>query len=344
MFLLVGFGGIFRALPKLSDNAVFRFLSEQCSHAKWHGFTLWDLIFPLFIFIIGVAMPFAFARRLQQENGRIRLYKHILFRTIILFLLGLVYWGTPGGAHPSWGYYSVLYRIGICYFFAGIIVLNTRPRGQAIWAFGLLVSYWLAMCFVSVPGYEAGNFTDAGCLRTGVAEQVSALLSPKLKYIFAVTLIPSVSTVLFGALTGYWLRSSQRLTTKALGLLVAGAVFVAAGLIADRFIPINKQMWSPSFTLLMVGLSLLLLCVFYWLIDVRGYQRWAWLFVVVGMNSITIYIGSRLINFDQIAGVFIGGFVESFGAGAALVTAITSAALKWLFLYYLYVNKIFFKI
>lgn len=145
MFLLVGLAGIFRALPKLSDNTVFNFLTQQCYHPEWHGFTLWDLVFPLFIFIVGVAMPFSFARRLQQQGGRRRLYKHVVIRTVVLFLLGLLFWGTPGGTHPDWGYYSVLYRIGISYFFAAIIMLNTKPKGQVVWALGLLIGYWIIM-------------------------------------------------------------------------------------------------------------------------------------------------------------------------------------------------------
>jgi predicted acyltransferase len=261
-----------------------------------------------------------------------------------LTLLGLVYWGTPGGAHPEYGYYSVLYRIGISYCFAALITLHTGPRGQALWALGLLIGYCLATLYVPVPSYGAGNFTREGCLQTHLSERVAATISPRFRYVLSITLIPSIANALFGVLAGQWLRSSRRPGLKTLGLLLAGAAFVAFGLVAGEFIPINKKMGSTSFTLLTVGLSLLLLGVSYWLVDVRGWRRAAFVFVVVGMNPIVIYLGTRLINFHRIAGVFIGDFADSFGSAAPLATAITSALLIWLFLYYLYVNKIFVKI
>ena len=344
MFLLVGLGGIFRSLPKLSDNAVCNFLSQQCQHPKWHGFTLWDLIFPLFIFIVGVVMPFSFTKRLQKQNGRKRLYIHIIVRTIVLFLLGLVFWGTPGGAHPNYGYYSVLYRIGISYFFAAIITLNAKPKGQTIWAFGLLIGYWLIMRFVPVPGYGAGDFSQAGSLTTFISEKVSVIISPNFKYVLSISLIPTVSTALFGALAGQWLRSSKSQNEKTIGLIFVGIVFLILSFLVSLSFPINKKLWSTSFIFLICGLSMLLLSLFYWLIDVRGYRKWAFFFVVVGTNSITIYLGSRLIDFNCVANVLIGNFADSFGRAELLVTAITVAMVEWLFLYYLYRNKIFLKI
>ncbi len=344
MFLLVGFGAMLCALPELSANAVFIQIEAQCHHPPWHGFRLWDLIFPLFIFLVGVSMPFSFEKRLQAPGGKWALYRHIVVRTAVLAVLGLVYWGTPGGAHPTLGYYSVLYRIGIAYLFASIIVLNLRPTGQAVLAIGLLLAYGLVTRFVPVPGHGAGDFTEAGCLQTYLGEVVATALSPKFRYVFSITLIPSIATAVFGALTGHWLRSQRGPNAKTIGLLAVGALFVSAGLVLNEWIPINKRMGSVSFSLLVSGLSMLLLALFYWMIDVRGYRGWAFFFVVVGMNSITIYLGSRLIDFNQIAGVFIGGFVNSLGAPSALVTATTVAAIKWLFLYYLYVQRAFLKI
>ena len=344
MFFLVGFGGIFRALPSLSDNSVFRFLSEQCRHPDWHGFTLWDMIFPLLLFIVGVAIPFSFAKRLAAPDGRKQLYKHMVVRAVVLTLLGLVYWGEPGGAHPKWGYYSVLYRIAVGYLCAGLIVLNARAVGQALWAGGLLAAYWAATRFVPVPGYGAGVFTEQGCLQSYVLERLAELVGPNCRYLFSITLIPSVSIVLWGALCGQWLRSSKGPRAKWVGLIAAGSLLTLGGLLAHQSVPINKKMWSASFTLLAGGLSTLLLGLFYWLIDVRGYRKWSLFFVVVGMNPITIYLVSRLVDFWRMARVFVGGFDELLGPAAPVVTAVTAAGLKWLFLYYLYVKKIFIRI
>ena len=120
------------------------------SSSEWHGFALWDLIFPLFIFIVGVSMSFSLPKRLERD-GRWVVYRHVLIRAIILTVLGLVFWGTPGGVHPTWGYYSVLYRIAVSYLFAALILMNFRPTGQTIWAFGLIAGYWAVMRFVRFP-------------------------------------------------------------------------------------------------------------------------------------------------------------------------------------------------
>ena len=140
MFFLVGFTGIFRALPKLSDNEFFTWLAYQVTHPEWHGFTAWDVVFPMFIFIVGVAMPFSFSKRLSQEGGKMKLFKHVLTRFIILAILGIVLSQRsifePRGYY---GFYSVLYRIGFSYFFAAIIMMNTGIRGQISWAFGILI-------------------------------------------------------------------------------------------------------------------------------------------------------------------------------------------------------------
>ena len=344
MFLLVGITGIVRALPEISDHPFFSDLSEQFRHPPWHGFTLYDLIFPLFIFIVGAAMPFSFARRLERGDRRWGLFGHVLARTILLTILGLIYWGTSGGAHPTYGYYSVLYRIGISYFFAAIILMNLRPVGWAICALILIIGYEAALQFVPVPQHGAGNFTKEGCLPTYVAEQVSLAISPKFAYVLSITLIPTVATALFGALAGEWLRSNRGPGRKTVGLLLWGAIFLGVALFTPNLVPINKHLWSTSFTLLTAGISFVLLGLAYWMIDVRGWRRPAFFFVVVGMNPIVIYLAERLIDFRKLANVFVGEYMEALGTAGPLVNAITAAALMWLFLYFLYVNKAFLRI
>ena len=131
MFFLVCISPLFQVLPELSDNTVFKWLAYQSTHPGWKGFTMYDIVFPMFIFIVGVAMPYSFSRRMKQEGGKKRLFSHVVIRTVTLMILGVVLWQEPGGAHPEWGFYSVLYRIGISYFFASLILLNTSVRGQA---------------------------------------------------------------------------------------------------------------------------------------------------------------------------------------------------------------------
>ena len=343
MFLLVGVGSILRALPELSDNRTFRFLADQCSHPEWHGFRLWDLIFPLFIFIVGAAMSFSLTKRLQRDGKR-AVYRHVIVRAVILTVLGLVYWGTPGGVHPTWGYYSVLYRIAVSYLFAALIILNFNPRGQAIWAFGLIAGYWIVMRFVPVPGYGAGDFSQEGALSTFVSQWISDNISPRLMYVFSITLIPSVANAVLGALAGQWLQSGKSPGMKTLGLLLAGGALVAFSFVADESFPINKKLASTSFTFLVCGLSSLLLGLFYWVIDARGYRKWAFVFIVVGMNPITIYLASRHIDFTKLAGVFVGELSGLLGAAYPVTLAAAAAILIWLLAYYLYKHKVFIRV
>lgn len=343
MFFLVGFAGIFKALAKVSpDNAFFQWLASQCRHPKWDGFTAWDLIFPMFIFILGVVMPFSFAKRLTQPGGQRRLFVHVLVRALILTGLGMVLWLQPGGMDPQYGYYSVLYRIAFSYFFAAVIVMNTGVRGQACWAFGLLIAYWLAVRLIPVPGHGGPGISYEVNWQTYIHEQVALHLSPAFSYVLSVSLITSVSNALLGALAGHWLRSQKTPDTKALGLLLAGLGSIGAALLVHLDFPINKEFGSTSFVLLTCGISAAMLAMFYWVIDVKGYRAWAFVFVVVGMNSITIYVANRLIKFDQVAQVLAG--VLDFGAAQVLAVAITAAALKWLFLYVLYSKRVFLKI
>ena len=342
MFFLVGLGGIFRALPKLSDSPVFLWFSDQCRHPAWEGFTAWDIIFPMFIFIVGAAMPFSFAKRLSQEGGKKELYKHIITRAVVLSVLGVILRLQPGGAHPYYGYNSVLYRIGFSYLFAGIIMMNFNIRQQAYWAFGILAGYWLALRFIPVPGFGAGDFSEEGNLNTYIASLVAEHISPDFKLMLSLSLLPSVSNALFGVLAGHWLKNAGKSPQKALWLGIAGTSLIVSGLLLHFDFPIHKKLLTSSFILVTSGISAMFLAFFYWLIDIKGYKAWAFFFVVAGMNSLTIYVADSLLNFKSVTNIFVGDF--DFWNAQALVFALAAATIKWLFLYYLYRQKVFLKI
>ena len=219
---------------------------------------------------------------------------------------------------------------------------NTGIKGQAYWAAGLFVGHWLLMRFIPVPGYGIGDFSPEGNLDSFLCNQVAGLLSPDFRYVFSISLIPSVSNALFGVLAGHWLMSDRKPEEKAKWILIAGLIAIAVGLLVHLDFPINKKIGSPSFHLLTCGISLTLLGVFFWVMDVRGHRKWAFFLVVVGMNPITIYIAGWLIDFNGIANVFTGAF--DFGAGQGLAMVTLAGIIKWLFLYYLYRQKIFLKI
>lgn len=210
MFFLAGFAGILSALPELSDTRFFNWLAYQVTHPEWHGFTAWDVVFPMFIFIVGVAMPFSFSKRLKQEGGKEKLFRHVLTRAIVLGIIGLILWRRPlTDLHPYYGLYSVLYRIGFSYFFAALIMMNTGIRGQIAWAFGILIGYWVLLRFVPVPGYGMGDFSPEGNLVTYIGNHVSNLLSPEFRVVLSLNLSTSVSNALLGVLAGHWLMTDR---------------------------------------------------------------------------------------------------------------------------------------
>lgn len=342
MFWIVGGASFFVSLL-----ALFNIHTTQFEHAAWNGFTFWDLIFPLFVFIMGISMTFSISKRLERGDSRKDLYKHIVIRTLILILLGLIYNGLFDLNFIEQRYAGVLQRIALCYFFASLIVMNTNKKWLAIWAAFLLFFYWGAMVLIPVPGFGAGILTPSGNLSAFIDQHI--LPGTFCCYEFGdnegfLSTIPAISTALIGVLAGHWLQTSFSQLRKVLGLLLGGIAFIFVGLLWNFVFPINKLIWTSSYVLYSAGWCLLLLCLFYWIIDARGWQSWAFPFVVIGLNPITIYMASSLFNFGIIANIFIHGFSPHLGIYQRLFLVICTLAVEWFFLYFLFKRKIFLKV
>ena len=347
MFWIIGGGAIVEILPKVCKNSFTGTISQQMEHVSWEGFHFEDLIFPLFLFIVGVVLPFSVTRRRQQGLGKGMICLHIVRRAAILILMGMVMNGLLrfNAAEMRWP--GVLQRIGLCYFFAALLVVFTGWRIQAATAGGLLILYWILVKFVPVPGFGAGVITPEGCLPA----YIDRLLIPGKFCCFnygdnegLLSTIPSVSTTLIGVLTGHWLRRESSGNIKAVVLAVAGIVCLTAGYLWGLSFPIIKVIWTSSYVLFAAGWSLVLLAGFYWVIDVRGYSKWAFFFVVIGANAITIYFLQAFVNFDGIAGFFFEGLSGYAGQFKLLILPVAILAAKWLLLLLLYRHRIFFKI
>jgi predicted acyltransferase len=267
-------------------------------HADWNGCTPADLVFPCFLFIVGVATTFSLAHRRRQQGGRAPLLASIVRRTLILFALGLLLNGFPSFEWELLRLPGVLQRIAVCYFFAAVIVMTCSVRGQALIGLGLLSSYWVAMKLVPVPDFGAGGLGPGKNLAAYID---SVLLQGHTLYHRSdpegiLSTLPAIATTLSGVLTGHWLRSHRAPLEHAAGLFVAGNAGVIFGLILDGAFPINKNLWSSSFVLFTSGVALNVLGLCYWLIDVHGYRRWAKPFVVYGTNPIVAYVLSSLVT------------------------------------------------
>ncbi len=347
MFWITGGEGLIHGLYKALPAPAMTALDNQFHHVPWEGFRFYDLIFPLFLFVVGVVLPFSLTRRLEKGANRRELYRHIVQRLVLLFFLGLVYNGLLDLNFHELRLAGVLQRIALCYFFAAVIVMNTKVRGQALWAGGILIAYWAIMALVPVPGVGAHVLTPEGNLSAYLDQRL--LPRPYCCYEYGdnegiLSTLPAISTCLLGVLAGHWLRSNRSPSRKTLGLVMAGVASLLAALLWNPVFPIIKNIWTSSYVLYAAGWSLLLLALFYWIIDVRGYKRWAFFFTVIGVNPITIYLVDRFFNFGIISNIFIHGFVRYLGAWQPFASTVGAVAVGWLFLYYLYRQKIFLRI
>lgn len=345
MFWIIGGGTLLQRLFALYDTPVTQAIALQFHHPEWSGFTAWDLIFPLFLFIVGASIPFSLTKRLDSGDSERAVVFHIVKRTAVLYFLGMIVEAGRIDVLGGLRYTGVLQRIAFCYCATSLIVMHTRIRGQAVWAAALLIGYWLVMYFIPVPGHGAGVFTPEGNLASYLDRllQPGALRQELFDNEGFLSTFPAIATTLLGVLSGQWLGTSRTGNRKAVMLLAVGAASLIVGLLWSTVFPINKLIWTSSFALVTGGLSMLLLAVFFWLIDVRGYRKWAFPFVVIGLNALAIYFASAVFDFDRIVAVFTYEFVDLMGSFKPLFGAAAVIAVKWIGLYILYDRKIFIK-
>ena len=268
------------------------------AHAEWHGWTPTDLVFPFFLFIVGVAIPLAFGRRLESGGSKRDLYCKIVRRTLIIFALGIFLAGFPYFQFSTIRIPGVLQRIAVCYLFASVIFLNTKVRTQIVITIALLIIYWLLMTRLHAPGFATGDLSKEGSLASFIDRVILGPHIWKQGKVYdpegLLSTIPAIATTLLGVLTGQWLRLKKPEYEKVAGLFAAGAVCTIIGWCWGLFFPINKSLWTSSYVLFTGGLALEFLALCYWLIDIKKYRRWAKPFVVFGVNAIALFVGTGL--------------------------------------------------
>ncbi|GAB2818639.1 acyltransferase family protein [Ferruginibacter profundus] len=330
-------------------------ISNQLHHTPWNGFTFYDIIFPLFIFIAGISMPFSFGKQIENAGANMaiakkNIYRSLIKRTLILLFLGMVVNGLfKWQGYENTRMASVLGRIALSCFFAAIIYLNSSLRTRIIWFAGLLLLYWAAMVLIPVPGYGAGVLTPEGNLEAYIDR---ILLPGKLhRAVYdpegLLSTIPAIGSAMLGVFTGQFL-GHEKLTSikKVLVLIATGIVLLLMGLLWDIVFPINKNMWTSAFVLYAGGWSVLLFAVFYYVIDVAGFKKWCMPFVWVGCNSILIYMAAHgVVNFESTSTFLFGGLYNKtpeMWHSALLWTGV--ALIQFAALYFLYKKKWFLKI
>jgi predicted acyltransferase len=347
MFWITGGGSLIAALAKYTGAGWLRTVANQMEHAAWVGFNFQDLIFPLFMFISGVTIPFAVISKLEKNVPKAELAKKAVKRGLTLVLLGFIYNGVLGDGFKNPRFASVLGLIGLAYLCASLIVIYSRSfKSWLIWLFGILVGYGVLQLLVPVPGVGAGVLTPEGSINTYIDQMFlpghffGDIYDPE----GILCVVSAIGIILMGAVAGTVLRDKNRQDAEKLKmLLIIGTSSVILSLVLSTFYPIIKQCWTSTFNLAAGGISFVLLAVFYWIIDVRGWKKWSFFFRVIGMNSIFIYMLDEVANVGAITKAF-WGWTVLLGDFGPLLMISGRIMMVWLLLYYMYKRDILLRV
>lgn len=376
MFWIVGAENIVEALHDLNHSGPVNLLASQLQHKAWEGVAFYDLIFPLFVFIVGVSLVFSLSKTIEQ-HGRSTAYRRVLTRSVIMLLLGIYYYGGISEGWERVRLLGVLQRIAICYLAAGLIFCTFRLRGMIACCAALLLGYWALMALVpirdinlerqnmqrlaaqtgiqdpralfhSTTNFVTGKFTEG----LNLANHIDFQYLPFRKWDGnydpegLLSNLPAIGTCLLGIFAGLLLRNSgvpdQK---KVFYLLGAGVACVLVGFLLGIKFPVIKKIWSSSYVLVAGGYASLFLGAFYQIIDVWKFQRWATPFVWIGVNPLALYLAHNFVDFDKLASRLVGGPVKAaFGSGGNFALAIVVMAMTFLLARFLYQRKIFLRL
>jgi predicted acyltransferase len=362
MFWITGGNTVFAALAGLFVSPLPEWLKYQMSHPAWEGFSAWDVIMPLFLFIVGAAMPFAFSRRLEAGQSKGELYLRIARRVIVLWVLGMIAQGHLLDFDLSnlQLFSNTLQAIAVGYLVAGIALIHLSVLGQVVLAVALLVGYWLLMLLVPFPGHTAGVMEEQANLALYIDQVILGRFRDGTSYTWILSGLGFAGTVLMGVFGGHLLRSSWSATMKFVWLIVMGLGSLALGwfwaggfdqmfgatLVGAWRFPLIKHLFTSSMVLWAAGWCYLLLALFYLLIDMLQFRKWALFFIVIGANPIFAYMIVRFVDFDRIAQRLFGGLaghianLGEFGQSlSAALLAVIAYGVLWLLLWYMYRNR-----
>ena len=355
MFWITGGSALFAFIGKTTGE---EWLVLQMKHVNWIGLALYDLIFPLFMFIAGAAIPYAIVSKLEKGTAKKELLLKVAKRMFLLVALGILYNGALRGNLTNIRYASVLGQIGIAYFVASVIVIFSKSiKAPLFWLLGILAGVTVLQLFVPVPGVGAGQLTPEGCIN-GYIDRL--LLPGRLSYgpdannaatggIFdalgILCIVSAIGITLMGFFAGYILRGKEQSEWKKVYVLAGiGAALIVFAAVCSPAYPIIKKCWTSTYNLMAGGISFLLMALFYLIIDVLRWQKWSFYFRVIGMNSIFVYLFVHFINVNGIVSYFFGWTVVLPEVTAQLILRIGYLALVWGLLYYMYKKEIFLRV
>lgn len=348
MFLIlamdIGGAPIFQTFSKLWGENIANATAGQFTYTSTEGLKLCFIAMPMFLFVVGLVIPFSLGKRLSQKDNK-KVYLHIVKRVLILFLLGLI----AGGHFLDFQfanmplYNNVLEYIAIAYLFCTILVLNTSTLVQFSVTAVFLLLYWAIFLFIPVPGWQGGIYSGEMNIAIHIDNIILGPHSQGAGRVLATMTL--IANMLLGVLIGKLIFSGRSKKDKTKLLFIYGLAMLFVGFIWGQYFPLIRNLWASSFVLVTCGISTLVLAVFYLIIDVWGHSKWAFFFIVFGANSITIYMMAHMFDFRLIGDIFVGGLSSFFNTNIqGFIQALAAMAVMWLIMYWMYRKKTFIKI
>ncbi|MEB2780025.1 DUF5009 domain-containing protein [Algoriphagus sp. C2-6-M1] len=350
MLMICGADAFFSSLEGKTSWGWLNGLALQFEHPEWIGFTFYDFIFPLFLFISGVSIPFSLSKAQELHISKKEIYRKSFIRMLILIGFGLLVKNAP---FPFFDWEqirlgSVLGRIGIAGFITTLLCLNFDSKKRLVVVGAILLLYYAAVFLIPVPGFGAGDLSFEGNFVGWFDRSFlpGRLLQGQYDELGILTTFPAICLTILGAFGGEILKKDSLAQYQKLKqILITSLICIVIALVWSLHFPIFKRLWTSSFILLTSGMSFLFLGLFYWIIDILNFKKWSFFFVVIGMNSLTIYLIYRFVNFRYTSRLLFEGLYQPLGeTWQPVMESLGALLLVWLFLYFLYRKKIFFKV
>lgn len=346
MFWIIGGEAVFRTFERIYFSGDNGFISRQLTHVEWTGFRFYDIIMPLFLFIVGVAMPFSFRKRLEKVPSKAAMWPHIIKRVIVLWILGMAVQGNL--LDYDWDkikfFSNTLQAIACGYLIASLLMLYCRISWQIAGTVILMFIYWALLAFASVPGFGPGVITPDGNFAIYIDKLILGKFQDGTTYSWIVSSLNFGATVMLGVFSGYLLQSGLKTGKKITSLIIAGVALIILGKVWGIWLPSVKHIWTSSFVLFSGGLCILLLALFMFLVDKLDLKKGFLFFTIIGMNAIFAYCASHLFDFGQVADVFVGGLKDCTGAWYYFLRALGGFGVLYFILWLMYKYRIFIKI
>lgn len=345
MLMIIVADQFFIKLHQGANTPVTGFLAEQFDHPDWYGFHFYDIIMPLFLFVVGAVIPFSLGKR-QLDKDKSSLYKHLIRRFVILFILGWIVQGNllDFDINTFKFFSNTLQAIAVGYLFSVLAYLHLNKKSRYLLFAFCLIAYASLLSLTNIPGVGNSELLPDKNFAIYLDHLVFGKFDDNTQYTWLLSGLGFIATTLSGLFAGELLRSNMPRKKVLQYLILIGIGFVVLGQIWGIWHPIIKKIWTSSFVLFLSGICFLLLALFYWIVDVKGYRKWAFSLNVIGMNAITAYVLSHVIRFPDIANDTLFGLEKYVGDYYNVLTTLGGFGILYLLLWYMYKNKTFIKI